>query len=50
MRVFVMLSLLLITSCASHRPRVDCERHLKPINPLARIDKVGGTSESGTAR
>jgi hypothetical protein len=50
MRVVVMLWLLLIASCASHPPRVDCEGHLKPINPPARTANPDGTRESRPTR
>jgi hypothetical protein len=29
------LVIALLVGCASHPRRVDCERHLKPINPPA---------------
>jgi starvation-inducible outer membrane lipoprotein len=33
---------LLLVGCASHPPRIDCERHLKPINAPAPVTKAGG--------
>jgi len=34
--------LLLLAACASHPPRVDCEKHLKPINAPAPVARAGG--------
>ena len=40
-RVTLALFLLLV-GCASHPPRIDCERHLKPINTPAPATQGGG--------
>jgi len=34
MKLLVLVILLLgLSACAHHAPKVDCERHLVPINP-----------------
>jgi hypothetical protein len=33
--IWVLALMLLVGGCASHRPRVDCEGHLRPINAPA---------------
>jgi hypothetical protein len=38
----VLVWVLLIAGCASHRTRIHCEAHLKPINALAAVTKAGG--------
>jgi hypothetical protein len=32
---------LLLAGCVSHPPRIDCERHLKPINAPAPVTRAG---------
>jgi type IV pilus biogenesis protein CpaD/CtpE len=42
LKTVVTLALLLfLVGCASHPPRIDCERHLKPINAPAPVTKAG---------
>jgi hypothetical protein len=43
MKSLLLLSLvtLLLLSCASHVKRLDCERHLRPINAPAPVASFG---------
>ena len=50
MRVLLMLALLMIVGCASHRARVDCEGLLKPINAPAPIVSHGRNSANEAPR
>jgi starvation-inducible outer membrane lipoprotein len=39
--ILALALFLLLVGCASHPPRIDCERHLKPINAPAPVTKAG---------
>jgi len=41
LKTWVIFALLLLASCASHPPRIDCEKHLKPINAPAPVARGG---------
>jgi hypothetical protein len=40
--VAIALALLMI-GCSTHRTRVNCDGHLRPINPPAPVTPAGGT-------
>jgi hypothetical protein len=40
--VAIALALLMI-GCSAHRTRVNCDGHLRPINPPAPVTPAGGT-------
>jgi len=50
MKLMVMVLVLLTCGCSAHRTRVDCEGHLKPINPPAPISGNDVTPASGARR
>lgn len=50
MKLLVMLCGLLIVGCAAHRTRLDCERHLKPINAPAPVASPDGASAKKAPR
>jgi hypothetical protein len=42
LKTMVSLALFVfLAGCASHPPRIDCERHLKPINAPAPVTRAG---------
>jgi hypothetical protein len=42
-RLVVAIALALgVVGCSAHRTRVDCDGHLRPINPPAPVTPAGG--------
>ena len=44
LKTTVVIAVVLLAGCASHRTRVNCEGHLKPINAPAPVTPGGGKS------
>ena len=47
MKLVVIVLVLLVSACSSHRTRIDCEGHLKPINTPDRMASNDGAGASG---
>lgn len=50
MKLMVMILVLLICACSTHRARVDCEGRLKPVNPPAPMSSNDAMPAIGAVR